>query len=79
MNRIMFDFGCRLALLATNLDDSKPAIPEPLRGQTRACVEAMHALAKALLGDFASEFYDESEEEHHATDETGECEHAHEA
>ncbi len=79
MNRITFDFGCRLALLATNLDDGTHAIPEDLRGQARACVEQMHALAKALLGEFAREFYDESEGEQNATDDADECEAADEA
>ncbi len=81
MNRMMFDLGCRLALLATNLDDSNQALPPELREDTRACIERMHALAKALLGDFAGEFYDETAEGAEAADpgETIEREALHEA
>ncbi len=62
MNRVTFDFGCRLALLATNLDEAKPDLPAELHNDTLACVERMHELAKVLLGEFAGEFYDEAAE-----------------
>ncbi len=68
MNRVTFDFGCRLALLATHLDEGKPDLPPELHDDTLACVARMHALAKALLGEFAAEFYDETIEGEESSD-----------